>query len=196
RQPRRSRRRVPPAAYPAVGCPVPRERRARGRGVRHEGEQRPAVGGGCGQRGCPRWRTPGSGARRQSGARPGGTRLRPPGGGNRPHDLRLGARTAGPRARVARPRAGRPGRVHRAAAPRLAAEVSTLALVPLAVWAAIGALRRRADPALLGPAAVAALAALQLYPRPDFEHLTQVAPVLLPLGLRVWRRCVEVLSPA
>src|SRR5439155_1110007 len=75
-----------------------------------------------------------------------------------------------------------------AAAPRLAAEVSTLALVPLAVWAAIGALRRRADPALLGPAAVAALATLQLYPRPDFEHLTQVAPVLLPLGLRAWRR--------
>ena len=83
-----------------------------------------------------------------------------------------------------------------AAAPRLAAEVSTLALVPLAVWAAIGALRRRVDPALLGPAAVAALAALQLYPRPDFEHLAQVAPVLLPLGLRAWRRCVEMLSPA
>ena len=67
---------------------------------------------------------------------------------------------------------------------RLAGEGAAFGAVPLVLWGALVLARRR--PALLTPLAIASTAALQLYPRPDFEHLSQVAPVLLPLAFCVW----------
>jgi hypothetical protein len=73
-------------------------------------------------------------------------------------------------------------------AVRLGAEIAALALAPLALWAALAELRGRADAALAGPAAVATLAAVQLYPRPDFIHLMPLGALFVPLALRAWRR--------
>jgi hypothetical protein len=72
---------------------------------------------------------------------------------------------------------------------RLAGEGAAFAAVPLVLWGAVVMVRWRR--ALLVPLAIASTAALQLYPRPDFEHLSQVAPVLLPLALCVWERVLR-----
>src|SRR5207245_52180 len=53
---------------------------------------------------------------------------------------------------------------------------------------ALAALRRGGDAAPLAPSALAATAALQLYPRADFVHLMPLGVLLLPLVLRVWAR--------
>ena len=71
---------------------------------------------------------------------------------------------------------------------RLGAEQAALALVPLALWSALAELRRGGNAAPLAPSALAATAALQLYPRPDFVHLMPLGVLLLPLALRVWAR--------
>src|SRR5204863_127408 len=65
---------------------------------------------------------------------------------------------------------------------------TALALVALALWSALAELRRGGDAALLAPSALAAMATLQLYPRPDFVHLMPLGVLLLPLVLRVWAR--------
>jgi hypothetical protein len=72
-------------------------------------------------------------------------------------------------------------------AVRLGAEETALVLVPLVVWGALAALRRPHHDRLVAPAALATTAALQLYPRVDLIHLMPVAPLLLPLALRLWR---------
>jgi hypothetical protein len=78
---------------------------------------------------------------------------------------------------------------------RLAGEGAAFGAVPLVLWSSLMMLRWRS--ALLVPLAIASTAALQLYPRPDFEHLSQVAPVLLPLALTVWGRVTRrVWGPA
>ena len=71
---------------------------------------------------------------------------------------------------------------------RLGAEQAAFALVPLALWSALAELRRGGDAAPLAPSALAAMAALQLYPRADFVHLMPLGVLLLPLVLRVWAR--------
>ena len=71
---------------------------------------------------------------------------------------------------------------------RLGAEQAAFALVPLALWSALAELRRGGDAAPLAPSALAATAALQLYPRADFVHLMPLGVLLLPLALRVWAR--------
>ena len=58
-------------------------------------------------------------------------------------------------------------------------ETGLLVLAPLVVWAALAI--SFATPEIVAPAAVAATALLQLYPRPDFAHLLPLGPVLLPL---------------
>src|SRR5205823_2109816 len=70
----------------------------------------------------------------------------------------------------------------------LAAGFVAVAGVPLALWSALAELRRGGDAALLAPSALAAMATLQLYPRPDFVHLMPLGVLLLPLVLRVWAR--------
>jgi len=83
------------------------------------------------------------------------------------------------------------GAVHGGAplpALRQGAEEALLALVPLALWGALAALRREGAPALVAPTALAVAATLQLYPRADFVHLMPLGPLLLPLALRAWRR--------
>lgn len=67
---------------------------------------------------------------------------------------------------------------------RLAGEQAAFACVPLALWSGLLALARRPDPRLVAPTAVAIASALQLYPRPDFEHLALVAAPMLPLAVR------------
>ena len=71
---------------------------------------------------------------------------------------------------------------------RLGAEQAAFALVPLTLWSALAELRRGGDAAPLAPSALAATAALQLYPRADFVHLMPLGVLLLPLALRVWAR--------
>ena len=71
---------------------------------------------------------------------------------------------------------------------RLGAEQAAFALVPLALWSALAELRRGGDAAALAPSALAATAALQLYPRADFVHLMPLGVLVLPLVLRVWAR--------
>ncbi|HUE30682.1 MAG TPA: hypothetical protein VMR79_07395, partial [Verrucomicrobiae bacterium] len=71
---------------------------------------------------------------------------------------------------------------------RLGAEQAAFALLPLALWSALAELRRGGDAAPLVPSALAATAALQLYPRPDFVHLMPLGVLLLPLALRAWSR--------
>src|SRR5207244_1413909 len=71
---------------------------------------------------------------------------------------------------------------------RLGAEQAAFALVPLALWSALAELRRGGDAAPLAPSALAATAALQLYPRADFVHLMPLGVLLLPLALRLWAR--------
>jgi len=71
---------------------------------------------------------------------------------------------------------------------RLGAEQAAFALVPLALWSALAELRRGGDAALLAPSALAAMATLQLYPRPDFDHLMPLGVLLLPPVLRLWAR--------
>jgi hypothetical protein len=72
-------------------------------------------------------------------------------------------------------------------AVRTGAETAAFVCVPLGLWGVLAALRRRHERELLAPAAVGVLAALQLYPRPDFVHLMPLGPVLLPLMLQAWR---------
>jgi hypothetical protein len=81
-----------------------------------------------------------------------------------------------------------------AAAVRCGAEETALVLVPLVVWGALAALRRPRHERLVAPAALATTAALQLYPRVDVIHLMPVAPLLLPLALRLWRALVARLA--
>src|SRR5439155_1517685 len=79
------------------------------------------------------------------------------------------------------------------AALRLGAEQALLALVPLALWGALAALRTGGEAALVPPTAIAAAAALQLYPRPDLIHVMPLGPLLLPLALRLWRTAARQL---
>ena len=79
------------------------------------------------------------------------------------------------------------------AALRLGAEQGLLALVPLALWGALAALRAGGEAALVPPTAIAAAAALQLYPRPDLIHVMPLGPLLLPLALRLWRTAARQL---
>jgi len=71
---------------------------------------------------------------------------------------------------------------------RLGAEQAAWALVPLALWSALAELRRDGDAVLLAPSVLAVMAALQLYPRPDFVHLLPLGVLVLPLALRAWAR--------
>jgi hypothetical protein len=73
------------------------------------------------------------------------------------------------------------------AAVRLAAERIAAVAIPLVLWGGLAVVRRRREPALVAPLAIAVLAALQLHPRPDFLHLMSVWPVLLPLAAYVVR---------
>jgi hypothetical protein len=81
-------------------------------------------------------------------------------------------------------------------AVRRGAEAAALALLPLALWGVLTVVRRRPDAALVAPTAVAAAAALQAYPRPDFVHLMPLGALVLPLALRLWRSGVGLLLPA
>src|SRR5207249_7665637 len=56
---------------------------------------------------------------------------------------------------------------------RLGAEQAAFALVPLALWSALAELRRGVAAAALAPSALAATAALQLYPRSE-EHTSEL----------------------
>lgn len=82
----------------------------------------------------------------------------------------------------------------RAWVARALAEDPAQALVPLAVWGGLALLGRNAERALAAATAVAAWASLQLYPRADFVHLMPLAPLLLPLVLRLWQE-VALLLP-
>ena len=74
---------------------------------------------------------------------------------------------------------------------RRSAEAVALTVVPLTLWGALAIFRRRREDALLAPTAIAVATAPVLYPRPDFAHLMQIAPLLLPLALLLWRTMVE-----
>jgi hypothetical protein len=78
------------------------------------------------------------------------------------------------------------------AAARLGAERASMALVPLALLGGIALSAR--DARLARVVAVAVLGAPQLYPRPDFDHLMPLAPLILPLAMLVWRAAVERLG--
>lgn len=82
--------------------------------------------------------------------------------------------------------AGGPGGV---AGVRLAAEALAFCGVMLAVAAGMRAVRRGAY-GLIAPVAWAAFIVAQLHPRPDFVHLLEVGPVVLPLAAWAWRRVV------
>jgi hypothetical protein len=82
-----------------------------------------------------------------------------------------------------------------AQALRLGAEEVAFALVPLTLWGSLAALRRGVG-LPTATVSVGALTALQLYPRVDFEHLAQVAPILVPLALRLWADGVRGALPA
>jgi hypothetical protein len=85
---------------------------------------------------------------------------------------------------------GARGAAHPAAALRQGGETAALVVAPLAVWGALAALRRPGRPELVAPAAVATAGILQLFPRADFLHLLPLAPLLVPLALRLWRGLV------
>lgn len=77
-------------------------------------------------------------------------------------------------------------------AARLGAERAALAVVPLAL---LGGIALLAEDTRLAPLlALAVLAAPQLYPRPDFDHLMPLAPLLLPIAMLVWRAGVAQLG--
>jgi len=78
------------------------------------------------------------------------------------------------------------------AAARLGAERASMALVPLALLGGIALSAR--DARLARVVAVAVLGAPQLYPRPDFDHLMPLAPLILPLAMLVWRAALERLG--
>jgi len=78
------------------------------------------------------------------------------------------------------------------AAMRLGAERASMAVVPLAL---LGGTALLASTARIAPVlAVAVLGTPQLYPRPDFDHLMPLAPLVLPLALLVWRAALERLG--
>jgi hypothetical protein len=77
-------------------------------------------------------------------------------------------------------------------AARRGAERASMALVPLALLGGIALSAR--DARLARVVAVAVLGAPQLYPRPDFDHLMPLAPLILPLAMLVWRAAVERLG--
>jgi hypothetical protein len=74
------------------------------------------------------------------------------------------------------------------AAARLGAERAAIAAVPLALLGGVALLAR--EPRIAPVLAVAVLGAGQLYPRPDFDHLMPVAPLVLPIALLVWRAAI------
>jgi len=74
---------------------------------------------------------------------------------------------------------------------RRGAEEGALALVPLILWGALAVYHRRREAMLLAPTAIAVATSLVLYPRADFAHLMQVAPLLLPPALLLWRIMVD-----
>jgi hypothetical protein len=78
------------------------------------------------------------------------------------------------------------------AAARLGAERAALAVVPLALLGGIALLAR--DARLAPVVALTVLAAPQLYPRPDFDHLMPLAPLVLPVAVLVWRAAVARLG--
>ena len=82
---------------------------------------------------------------------------------------------------------GARGAAHPLAALRQGGEAAALVIAPVAVWGALAALRRPGRRELVAPAAVATAGVLQLFPRADFLHLLPLAPLLLPLALRLWR---------
>ncbi len=84
------------------------------------------------------------------------------------------------------------GAEHPAAALRAGVEQATIVLVPLVIWGALAVLRRPGARSLVAPVAVAVTGTLQLYPRPDFLHLMPVAPLLLPLALRVGQEALAL----
>jgi len=73
-------------------------------------------------------------------------------------------------------------------AVRLGAEHAALAVVPLAL---LGGIALLADDAWMAPIiALVVVAAPQLYPRPDYDHLMPLAPLVLPIAMLVWRAAV------
>jgi hypothetical protein len=68
---------------------------------------------------------------------------------------------------------------------RLGAERAALAAVPLALLGGIALVAH--DARIVPVLAVAVLAAPQLYPRPDFDHLMSLAPLVLPIAVLVGR---------
>ena len=80
------------------------------------------------------------------------------------------------------------------AALRIGAERAALAVVPLALLGGIALLA--VDVQLAPVVALAVLAAAQLYPRPDFDHLMPLAPLVVPVAMLVWRATVARLGVA
>ena len=78
------------------------------------------------------------------------------------------------------------------AALRIGAERAALAIVPLAL---LGGIALLVEDARLAPVlALVVLAAPQLYPRPDFDHLMPLAPLVLPVAMLVWRAALARLG--
>ena len=91
---------------------------------------------------------------------------------------------------------GAAGEASAGTALRRGAEDGAFALLPVVLWGAIGALHADGPVELVAPTALAAAGALQLYPRADFLHLLSVGPLLLPIGLWLWRRAAEMVAAA
>jgi hypothetical protein len=87
---------------------------------------------------------------------------------------------------------GAPGASGAAEAARLGAERAAMAAVPLVL---LGGIALLAHDARIAPVlAVAVLGVSQLYPRPDFDHLVALGPLLLPLAMLLARAAMRHLG--
>ena len=74
-----------------------------------------------------------------------------------------------------------------ATALRLGGEEAAFAALALVAWGAVALLRRGLHRGATGSITLGVLGLLQLYPRVDFEHAMPLVPLLLPVGMRLWR---------
>ena len=77
---------------------------------------------------------------------------------------------------------------------RQGGERAAVGALPLVLFGGLALLAR--DARLTPVLAVAVLGTAQLYPRPDFDHVMPLAPLMLPLAMRVGREALECLGVA